>query len=489
MMKKISALRPFGQSERLVNRIRDLIEGYCDGLEVFKELLQNADDANASEICICLDLRENKNWNTSLFHEKLNKIQGNALWVYNNAVFTENDYKSIIRLGGREKNKRNDTIGKFGLGFNSVYNITDVPSILSENNLVMFDPNLKYLPHDWMSSYEPGIIIDLKEKDFINEFEDQFKPYNDMFGYNIFEDNSCNGFPGTLFRLPFRTEASEISSTLYTKERVEKIISILHEYSNCIILFCQNICNLKLFVLNDNEAPSNMHLIFEINKSPEKFIMNHDMLLNIKYFTNDEREKLLIEQSSLLKIASKRLELGENKQEIVISFIQKVTTAKFKDDQCSYSDDSYWLQTLVCYPRQKEFENDADCQKYYPCTSISIKINKLADTEKFTMSGTNACNETGVAFCFLPLNKKTKFKFHVNGNFFLSTTREDILASSSERINVSKFNWNNMIKRLLADTLLKCFKSMHDQIDYETIDLFDIFPINACDDFKIFVYC
>jgi hypothetical protein len=35
-------IQSFGQSERLVDRIIELIEGYGDGLDVFKELIQNS---------------------------------------------------------------------------------------------------------------------------------------------------------------------------------------------------------------------------------------------------------------------------------------------------------------------------------------------------------------------------------------------------------------------------------------------------------------
>lgn len=53
---------------------------------------------------------------------------GPALYVYNNASFTEEDWEGI-QLAGRSF-KRNDPnkVGRFGIGFNSVYHITGEPT-------------------------------------------------------------------------------------------------------------------------------------------------------------------------------------------------------------------------------------------------------------------------------------------------------------------------------------------------------------------------
>ena len=58
-----------------------------------------------------------------LIHKALAEYQGPALLTYNNAVFTENDFKSLSQLGNSKKLEDGSTTGKFGRGFNSVGSI------------------------------------------------------------------------------------------------------------------------------------------------------------------------------------------------------------------------------------------------------------------------------------------------------------------------------------------------------------------------------
>lgn len=43
--------------------------------------------------------------------------------------------------------------GRFGLGFNAVYHFTDVPSFVSGDHVVMFDPHARYLPGMFLLSW------------------------------------------------------------------------------------------------------------------------------------------------------------------------------------------------------------------------------------------------------------------------------------------------------------------------------------------------
>ena len=115
-----------GQKEDLTDRIRNLLDGYKDGIAIFKEAIQNADDANASILKICYDKRANKEFRNSskLLDKCMVSAQGPALVFFNDSMFTEDDFNALIKLGSGSKHESKDKIGKFGLGFNSFYNIT-----------------------------------------------------------------------------------------------------------------------------------------------------------------------------------------------------------------------------------------------------------------------------------------------------------------------------------------------------------------------------
>ena len=85
-------------------------------------MLQNADDAKATEVKFFIDERSHGQHN--LLHPSLAKFQGPALLAYNNAVFTDEDWTNIQKL--KRSSKRSDPfkVGKFGIGFNSVFHIT-----------------------------------------------------------------------------------------------------------------------------------------------------------------------------------------------------------------------------------------------------------------------------------------------------------------------------------------------------------------------------
>ena len=69
--------------------------------------------------------------------------QGPALLAYNDAVFSPADFKNISRIGQDSKLERPAATGRFGLGFNAVYHLTDVPSFCSGDYIVLFDPHAR----------------------------------------------------------------------------------------------------------------------------------------------------------------------------------------------------------------------------------------------------------------------------------------------------------------------------------------------------------
>lgn len=111
------ATKNFRQTQPMTTGLRIVCESYPANT-CLRELLQNADDAGASEIEYVLDTKTYHN--TPLLDEGLKEYHGPALLARNNCVFTDDDFSSLSSVG--DSRKRNDatTTGKFGLGFNSV---------------------------------------------------------------------------------------------------------------------------------------------------------------------------------------------------------------------------------------------------------------------------------------------------------------------------------------------------------------------------------
>lgn len=87
-----------------------------------QELIQNADDAGAKVVRFYIDSRQHSC--DSLFNPKLAAYQGPALITANDGVFTENDWEGIQKVQDSVKAEDPFSVGKFGIGFNSVYHVT-----------------------------------------------------------------------------------------------------------------------------------------------------------------------------------------------------------------------------------------------------------------------------------------------------------------------------------------------------------------------------
>ena len=117
--------------------------------------MQNADDAGATRVAFLLDAR--MHGTKSLFGPKMAMWQGPALLCYNDSMFSPSDFTAISRIGQDSKVDRPAATGRFGLGFNAVYNWTDLPGFVSGEHLVLFDPHAKYVPG--VSAASPGLKI------------------------------------------------------------------------------------------------------------------------------------------------------------------------------------------------------------------------------------------------------------------------------------------------------------------------------------------
>src|SRR3954463_10377546 len=108
-----------------------------------------------------------------------------------------------------------------GVGFNSIYHITDSPSFITDDKYIILDP------HEWC--FDGGVQFDFVKQKLAEEYPDQFAPFR----------ISCDKpFKGTIFRYPLRNSTeSDISDKVY---KPEDILDMFHKFYenesiNCLL--------------------------------------------------------------------------------------------------------------------------------------------------------------------------------------------------------------------------------------------------------------
>ena len=270
--EEFQGFTPAGQQEPLTMRLWNILKNNYADTAIVNEMIQNAEDAGAQEVRFLIDMRKNEKANLKLFDPEMRSCQGPALWVYNDAVFTDQDFENILRLGGRTKEKDAEKIGKFGTGFNSVYRITDVPSLVSRNCMQCFDPHTTHLGNVLRDKSQPGVCLRLSSTKALRRFPDQFKPFNGVFGLDLSGGNEPFNYQGTLFRLPLRSkeaaQKSQICKESYDGEKLINLMQKMLESSQNLLVFTKKVKKVALFYLSENSSdPSRAEELLTIQKT------------------------------------------------------------------------------------------------------------------------------------------------------------------------------------------------------------------------------
>ncbi|KAG0048373.1 hypothetical protein BGZ89_004622, partial [Linnemannia elongata] len=250
---KDSTFVPFFQEEKIVDRIKGILNDY-DPSGIFNEYLQNASDAGATKFSVILDTRTYDK--TKVLSERMAAWQGPALLFYNDAKFTDDNFDALCKLGVGNKREDTSKVGRHGLGFNSAYHFTDVPSIVSGNSLVFFDPHMANLPKS-RDAYG-NLIAQRGHRYDISKLAretliDQLQPYKGHFDCDMKSD-----FNGTIFRVPLRLQdlksvgESGFGGDGWTTAKVQKMFVSWIEDAKVGMLFLKNI---KSIELSDGASP------------------------------------------------------------------------------------------------------------------------------------------------------------------------------------------------------------------------------------------
>ncbi|KAL4232550.1 hypothetical protein ACF0H5_007241 [Mactra antiquata] len=471
MLSESDAFEEWGQEEPLTRRLRNLLDNdYVDGFSVAKELVQNADDAGAKCLKIMYDDRENNDLRTQLLCENMAELQGPAIWVYNDARFTDTDFKNITKISGGTKKSDSSTIGRFGLGFCSVYNMTDVPSLLSCSSFVMFDPHTTYLGRA-LPGKSPGLRINFdneRNKKLLKRLKNQFRTYDDIFDCQITTTDSAF-FNGTLFRLPLRNRASDICDIVYTKEKVKRLFETIETCASNMLLFSQNVQEIELYYLSTKK-----------NK-----VLDHVLMFSTSKQILSTGSDLAI-PSSILKKASEMKEKGDISTQAlnVLEDINIQTKSmpgrnslfkRAEIEQIEYS----WLVSWSTGTKPKTLEITRNETGALPIGAVAVPYHR--NKNGYIISPLNELPvrfyQEGYFFFFLPLPISHKFQFHINGQFEVSSDRQSLRISTEGLKNVVKKEWNECIMNdAVTHALLHLLTKLRGVVDMSKYDCFHLWP-------------
>ena len=458
----------YGQTEALTSRLKNLLADYSDGLAIFKEMIQNADDAGATEVRFLFDERINKSDEAHLLDEGMKKCQGPALWVYNDGTFSDEDFDNIIKLGAGTKETKELKIGRFGLGFNSVYNITDVPSFVSQKHLAIFDPHRSHIGK-CIQNGQPGIKVDIsKNRQTIQMYPDQFGPYQNLYGCDIMSDG-FQGYKGTLLRLPLRTKqqavVSEISHLNYDRGEIISLLRLMIRNAPTLLLFTQHVKTMKVDHIPQVGGPENMTEIFTLDKELVENI-SHDNLA-------DKSTSQMLAESLHYTRNSSSCSSPRSTWVTQVKYQTHKNTFDIVEQKCC---EENWLISESC-GIGTSLKLARKSNQSVPIGGVAMRLDKLND-QYLPLPLWNDDHYDGIAFCFLPLPITTDLPVHVNGALAIDSSRKHL----SERVTGDKIQeraiWN---EALLHDAVNRayqqCVYDLREVISYSTdMELYPLWP-------------
>ena len=407
---------PFGQSEDLTRRIKNILREYPfdeENATLLKELIQNADDAKANKMCVILDKRIHGR--ESVLSEHWSDLQGPALLVWNDAEFTDSDLKGIQQLGLGSKQDDSESIGQFGIGFNVVYHITDCPSFITGGKtLCIFDPHCRYAPG--ATKIEPGRRYDSLDENFWKNFSDLKSAYL---------RDALPGLPsellvGSLFRFPLRHTLALMSrSELLEHDKnksmmlidADKMEQSLHCWMTQIkeaLLFLNHVTQFSFYVISADQSCHKYCYEVEIDDS--------DIPKRTKFHKNAQK-------------------FHETKTPALVTYCLSITSTSDNDD--STNEEEWLVQQGV-----GDIEEKAQDWSFSHCITPKHGLAALLSASKMS-------HFEGKAFCFLPLPLNTNLPVHVNGQFILSSNRRSLWTSNEED---DKKLWNEMLVKAISSS-------------------------------------
>ncbi|EAU81709.2 hypothetical protein CC1G_02725 [Coprinopsis cinerea okayama7 len=168
--------------------------------QFLSEFLANAEDAGATRFSVVLNEGSGPAFTSKkLLSTEMEKFYNcPSVLVYNDGVFSDNDFRGLCKthIGGKKDNP--SSIGQFGLGALTMFHFAEIAVVLSGKYVLFLDPSKSSLP-------VPRASIKLPLKDLVRWYPDHLLPFDGCGLPDIEKIKSSGEYPGTIFFLPLRS--------------------------------------------------------------------------------------------------------------------------------------------------------------------------------------------------------------------------------------------------------------------------------------------
>ncbi len=234
---------------------------------------------------------------------------------------------------------------------------------------------------------------------------DQFQPYQGIFdrAQETFNDGYYNG---TLFRFPLRHVASELSSTVYDKHRVQRLFDSFQADACWLLIFLKNIERVVLY--NREKGKEKPIPAFEVRIAA-------DCLENVRTKRRNFSSELKQPQD-------------QHPNGVTLMYVVIIETLQYHAGQEPERQIYKWLlnehRAGTNMSTQLQILQGDSSLSLVPLVGVAMEIGKSRAEPERENSQTDP---DGQIFCFLPLpveqKSPTGLPVHVNGYFALSQNR------------------------------------------------------------------
>jgi len=398
----------FDQTERITHRLRLIVRGYPKGLGLIKEFLQNADDAGARSLRVIYDCRSHPG---ELATDEQAVALGPALLFINDRPFTEQDFKNIQAIGSAGKLREAGRSGRFGLGFNTSFSVSDHPSLMTAHWVAWFDPH--HRAHTGHKNAHAWNLSDVESAwpDWLQSFS--------VAGWQP----GMKTYPGAAFRLPLRSEEeaknSEISDAPFTLADFENLLTEAERVGPALLVFLR--CVQELII--ESITPE--------GRRRTRFHLKTANSEEVEAKRAPLREAVTGDPVGLLH------SWGAKKDPLPTAIIRHDFVVANGNDTHSES----WAVVSGLYCGSDDLllkaalELDTHGEKVIPWAGAAVRVD----------SPEESVAEGGLA-CFLPLPVETKWPVWLHGWFDLDEARRGITCSEGRAPEQRRrFDWNKAL--------------------------------------------